>query len=299
MKKIKLLLIFSISFFFSKGYGQFFQTEYYSTHHLYFEAGGGVGIMNCITDLGGANGTAKYYLNEIKSKNFALSPTVFAGITYQDIIGARLQGTWGKIQSADGDITGKAVVDDYKRNRNLSFRSKITEIALLFEFRPLILFDLEPKKWAPEPYLNAGVGWFHFNPQTQYKGQWVDLKPLHTEGEGFPEYPGVSNYSLSQVNIPMGIGLRYKLSPRFNIRLEYLHRMLFTDYLDDASSPKFINPATFDKNLSPASAAAAKALYDRNLNGRVPPRRGNPKDNDTYMSLSIKLGIALGNKERP
>jgi len=27
---------------------------------------------------------------------------------------------------------------------------------------------------------------FHFNPKTEYNGTTVELRPLHTEGEGFP-----------------------------------------------------------------------------------------------------------------
>lgn len=250
--------------------------------------------MNCITDLGGANGIKKYYLNEMRPKNFRFNGSIYASAVYHNFIGARLQAARGQILAGDYDITGKSIYADYKRNRNLSFKSNITEIALLFDFRPLIVFDLEPKKWAPEPYITAGIGWFSFNPKTEYKGRSVDLKPLHTEGQGFPEYPGVSNYKLSQINIPAGIGLRYKLSPRYQIGLEYLHRILFTDYLDDASSVKFVDPASFDKNLSPAAVEYAKALYNRSLNGRKPPSRGNPKNNDTYMSLSVRLGIVLG-----
>ncbi len=278
----------------SKIYSQFFRTEFYSNNPIYYEVGATVGVMNCITDLGGASGSVKYYLNEIRAKNFKPGGSIYAGVVYKNFIGARLQGARGQVQSGDYDITGTTIYADYKRNRNLSFKSNITEISLLFNFRPLELTNLEPKKWAPEPYLLAGFGWFSFNPQTQYNGSWVDLQPLHTEGEGFPEYPGVSNYKLSQVNIPVGIGLRYKLSSRFNLSLEYVHRILFTDYLDDASSIKFIDPASFDKNLSPASAVNARALYNRTLNGRTPPSRGNPKNNDTYMSLALRLGVVLG-----
>lgn len=294
MKKIKILFVFLLCICFSKIYSQFFKTQYYSNSPIYYEAGAGIGVMNSITDLGGANGDKNYYINEIKVKNFKLSGNIFAGIVYNSFIGARLQGTWGQVQAADGDIAGKSIRADYKRNRNLSFKSNITEVALLFDFRPLILFELEPRKLLPEPYLTAGIGWFSFNPQTQYNGRWVDLKPLRTEGQGFPEYPSVSNYKLSQVNVPVGIGLRYKLSSRYNIRLEFVHRILFTDYLDDASSQKYIDPTAFDKNLSPALAADAKALYNPSLNGRIPPRRGNPNNNDTYMSLSLKLGVVLG-----
>ncbi|MEO8734182.1 MAG: hypothetical protein ABI373_07615, partial [Flavobacteriales bacterium] len=50
-------------------------------------------------------------------------------------------------------------------------------------------------------YLFAGVGAFHFNPQAQYKGNWVDLRPLGTEGQGLPGGP--VEYSLTGVCIPM------------------------------------------------------------------------------------------------
>ncbi|WP_018611403.1 outer membrane beta-barrel protein [Segetibacter koreensis] len=294
MQKVKVILFLTLSCCFSKIYSQFFQTEYYSTSPFYYEVGGGIGAMNCITDLGGANGDKKYYINEIKAKNFRPSVDIFAGVVYHNYLGMRLQGSRGQIRSSDADIKGNTIIANYKRNRNQSFRTNITEVALIFEFRPLVLFDLQPRKWAPEPYIDAGFGWFSFNPQTQYNGHWLDLKPLHTEGEGFPEYPSVSNYKLHQYNVPIGIGLRYKLSSRLNIRLEYMHRILFTDYLDDASSQKYIDPSAFDKNLSPEAAADAKALYLRSINGTIPPRRGNPNNNDTYMSLTLKLGVILG-----
>ncbi len=295
MKTVKIFLFFLLSgCFSSKIYSQFFKTDYYSNSPIYYEVGAGAGLLNCITDVGGANGKVKYYLNEIRAKNFKPAASIYAGIFYHNFLGARLQGSFGQIRAGDYDIIGNSIYAEYKRNRNLSFKSNIKEVALLFDFRPLVLFNLEPKKWVPEPYLIAGFAWFSFNPQTQYNGRWVDLKPLHTEGEGFPEYPAVSEYNLSQFNIPLGVGLRYKLSSRYNISLEYIHRKLFTDYLDDASRPDFIDPALFDKYLSPAAAADAKSLYNRSINGTVPPTRGIPKNNDTYMSLSLKLGVVLG-----
>lgn len=294
MKKLKGFLFFFLSCCFSKVQSQFFQTQsFYNSDPIYYEIGGGIGAMNCITDVGGANGVTKYYLNEIRGKNFRLSGSVYAGLTYHNFIGARLEGTWGKIQSADADIKGSSIYAVYKRNRNLSFQTNISEFSLLFEFHPLPLYDLEPRKGLPEPYLIAGIGHFSYNPQTFYNGHWVDLKPLHTEGEAFPEYPSVSNYSLNQFNIPIGIGARFKLSERVNFRVEYVHRILFTDYLDDASNPKYVDPTTFDKNLPPASAEVAKVLSNPSLNGRIPPTRGNPKNNDTYMTLNFRLGLLL------
>jgi hypothetical protein len=293
MKKTKLLGFFLLSCGFSTVYSQSFQSQpYYGNAPIYYEIGGGMGAMNCITDLGGA-ANEKFYINEIKGRNYKFSGSIYASAIYHNFIGARLEATSGQVSSADRDVEGNSMTAVYKRNRNLSFSSKIKELSLLFEFHPLPLFDLEPKKWWPEPYILAGIGLFSFNPQTKYNGNMVDLKPLHTEGEGFPEYPAVSNYSLTQANIPVGFGLRYKLTSRVNLRLEYIHRKLFTDYLDDASSKKYVDPVTFDKNLSPELAALAKALYNPSLNGRNPPRRGDPGDKDVFMTLFIKIGVSL------
>lgn len=302
MKKVKTILVFAVSFCFSaRIYSQVIQSRYYYYYDkpVYFEIGAGIGAMNCITDLGGANGDKAYYINEIRGKNFKPGGSIYASVMYHNFFGGRLEGTWGQVQSADSDITGTTVNAKSRRVRNLSFRSNITEIALLMEFHPLLVFNLEGRKWIVEPYAVAGIGWFSFNPQAQYKGTWVDLKPLHTEGQGFPEYPAVNNYKLSRLNMPLGIGVRYELTSRINIRLEYLHRVLSTDYLDDASSKKFINSTAFDKNLPPVLAANAKALYNRSNQARLPARRGNPDNNDTYMSLSLKVGVILSRQYQP
>ena len=296
MKVLKLFFLPLIFFLFSpRIYSQLF----YDNQPYTYEFGVGVSAMNCITDLGGANTETKYYFNEIKFKNFRASGSVYASVTYYDFLSAKLQASWGSVRSADSDIKGNSITAVYKRNRNLSFRSNIAEVSLLFDFYPLKLIKLQESEWVVDPYLTAGLGLFTFNPQTQYNGNWIDLKPLHTEGEGFPEYPAVSNYGLTKAEIPLGIGVKYNLSSKLNLRLEYLHRVLFTDYLDDASSQKFVNPDVFDKNLPPASAAAARDLFNRSINGRTPPRRGNPDNNDTYMSLSLKVGIVLGRDYKP
>ncbi len=144
------------------------------------------------------------------------------------------------------------------------------------------------------PYITAGVGWFSFNPETEYKGHMIALQPLHLEGQGFSEYKDVKEYKTSQTNVPIGGGIRYEISALMNVRFEFLHRILFTDYLDDASSKGYVDPAVFAKNLNPIQAAYATALFNRSLDGKTPARRGNPNNNDSYMSFSVKLSVALG-----
>jgi hypothetical protein len=152
-----------------------------------------------------------------------------------------------------------------------------------------------------------GLGVFHFNPQgsLQQGGNevWYNLRPLHTEGEGW--VPGRKEYSLTQANIPMGAGIRYFLSEDINISFELIYRKLFTDYLDDVST-SYINPALFAQHLSPTQAALAEEISNKSAEGYNTPgyvagdKRGTPSNNDAYFTFGFKLGIRLtgGQRER-
>jgi hypothetical protein len=231
-------------------------------------------------------------------------------------VGLRIEYTTGMVGAADSSQKNYAASSDGRYERNLSFRSPISEVALIAEFHPLYIF----KNWANSddppphfsPYLLAGVGHFHFNPQALYEGQWVDLQPLHTEGEGFKEYPNVKEYSLNQFNIPWGFGFRYELTSIINLRLEVIDRVLFTDYLDDVST-RYIDPSVFKEYLSGTQLQEALALYMRprpsttepwvnprpgNLSkGIIGSIRGDPNNNDNYFSVNLKVGIILGREK--
>jgi hypothetical protein len=147
-----------------------------------------------------------------------------------------------------------------------------------------------------------GVGVFHFNPQgiDPATGQWVNLRPLHTEGEGFTEYPDRKEYSLWQLNIPYGVGVKYWMSENFSLGLEIITRKTFTDYIDDVSTT-YIDPTLFSKYLSPSQAALATRMADKSNAGvgrTVGDQRGNSKNNDSYYSIGFKLGFRLGGGDR-
>lgn len=156
------------------------------------------------------------------------------------------------------------------------------------------------------PYIFAGVGMFSYNPKgtlTDQNGNvtWHDLAPLHTEGQGFDEYPDRKPYALTQMNLPYGAGIRYMATERMNLSFELLYRKTFTDYVDDLSTD-YVDPALFDKYLSQADAVIAKQINDKAFTSYVPgsPRfvpgyqRGNPKNNDSYFSFVLKVGVRLG-----
>ncbi|MEO6290205.1 MAG: hypothetical protein ABIO76_09805, partial [Ginsengibacter sp.] len=175
---------------------------------------------------------------------------------------------------------------------------------LVAELHPFYIFgDFDEDHYPPavSPYVVMGVGYFHFNPQAKLNGNYVNLQPLSTEGEGFSEYPNVAVYKLSQICFPVGIGGRYDLSPLVNIRAEIVSRILLTDYLDDVSG-RYIDPTVFANHLSGIQLQRALLLNDRHKPGAQTAHpdgiRGRPTNNDAYITFSLKLGLTLGRQRR-
>jgi hypothetical protein len=268
-----------------------------------FEAGISLGPMNAFTDIGGRRGNGQTGAKDFNIKNTKLYGSIYVTTTYNDLFSVRLEITRGGVKSNDSlleNVKGSAIG---RYNRNLSFRSDISEVTATLELHPLVLLGNADPDAPVSPYVIGGLGYFHFNPQASLNGQWIDLQPLHTEGQGFDEYPDRKVYKLNQINIPLGVGLRYQLSNSFNFRLEYITRKLNTDYLDDVST-YYIDPALFSKYLTGTNLTNALILNNRvrpntpsnQTTARPGGIRGNPKDNDHYFSLNFKIGYRFGNK---
>lgn len=274
-----------------------------------FELGGSVGIMNCLTDIGGKKGLGKKMAGDLNFGNNRVNGSIYFTATYKEAVALRLEGTWGSISSYDSILLKERATTNGRYERNLSFRSKISEVALIAEFHPLFMFinwslrdDQDPPRLSP--YLAAGVGWYSFNPQAKSRtGEYVDLQPLSTEGQGFAEYPERKPYKLSQFNIPLGIGLRYELSSTFNLRAELLHRVLYTDYLDDVST-NYVNNDVFQNYFTGQQLQDAIDLASNQRTNTGPESykfrktengiRGNPRNKDSYFTFNIKIGLTFG-----
>jgi len=314
MKKLTLLTA-CILLLIGSGYKASAQYYFYDNNSydnpLMFELGGSVGIMNCLSDVGGRKGAGKGFIKDLNIGNNQLNGSIYLSATYKEAVAIRLEGTFGTIKAYDSILKSVAATTSGRYERNLSFKTKISEISLVAEFHPFFMFgnymgrDVEPPYWSP--YIVGGVAFFSFNPQTLYKGQYVDLQPLSTEGQGFAEYPDRKPYKLSQISFPIGLGVRYELSKDFNLRAEFLHRITATDYLDDVST-RYINTNLFSNYLSPAEAKMATELsYNNRTNplGSTGPFRktsggirGNPKNKDAYFTFNIKIGLLLGRQSR-
>jgi hypothetical protein len=121
---------------------------------------------------------------------------------------------------------------------------------------------------------------------------------LSTEGQGFAEFPDRKPYKLKQFNFPLGIGIKYKLTPLCNMSIECVSRLLNTDYLDDVST-EYIDQGLFPKYLSGKQLSDALSLNDRQaeLNPthvtNVGWQRGNSNNNDSYFTINIKMSLVF------
>ncbi len=269
------------------------------------EAGLNFGPTFFLGDLGGGYGKGTTFLKDLNLEETRFMKGAFVSIYPADWIGLRVAAQITYLSGQDNNITTDGIHEAYRKERNLDFKSNVWELYTAIEVFPLMMFnkydDYDPRL---KPYGFAGIGLFKFNPMgsltaTNGNKTWYELQPLRTEGQGMSEYPDKKPYNLTQINIPMGVGLKYELSDRVNLATELLYRKTFTDYIDDVSTT-YINENFFDNYLSAPNAAIARKIHDKAVAltpaNRTAPgvQRGNATNNDAYFSTVIKLGIKLG-----
>lgn len=231
------------------------------------------------------------YIGDLQSSRYTTSQSngaFGAGLQY-DLSGhfSLLSNlSYGRISAADG-YAQKALL----RARNLNFESVITEWNILFEYN---LLDLRTHRVTP--YLFGGVALFHFNPYAyDTLGRKVYLRPLSTEGEGLAQYPGRKPYALTQLSIPFGGGIKFRVSDRVVVAYEINMRKTFTDYLDDVST-RYVDQNTL---LAARGPEAVEMAYRGNevADGKPYPAdgtvRGNAKQKDWYYMSGLRVTIAL------
>ncbi|MDI9320184.1 MAG: DUF6089 family protein [Phycisphaerales bacterium] len=227
-------------------------------------------------------------------------------------------GTVAASDKMNADLAKKAekYEDDavQRFQRNLDVRVNIWEANLLFEVNPFRFSHISRMAHRHfQPYLLFGITGYHFQSKGRYinkvpgaagssNEQWINLYNLHIEGDGFAE-TGVKAYKQWQMAIPLGIGGKWDLSPKFAIGLEFQYRYCFTDYLDGVSG-KYIDPKLYDKYL-PQDANLARAMSDKSWeldpsNIHVPGQmRGSNKGKDAYSTLSITFFYKFKSRAMP
>ncbi|WP_026209616.1 DUF6089 family protein [Cytophaga aurantiaca] len=219
--------------------------------YRYYSIGGCLNVMNYVGDLDPgpsflSPGTRYTRYNIGVTGLYRIKPRI------------SLRGTisYGRIKGDDAN-SSLDNEDKYRAFRNLSFRNQIYEA----KFDLVIDLFENSRRYTKRPdytpYMFIGLAYFHHSPEAKNpQGDWIDLKSLHTEGQGLPGGP--KNYSRNQLAIPIGVGFRYKLSKQWDLAFDIGWRFTLTDYLDDVAG------VYYDKQkLTDAYGDEARIMSDR------------------------------------
>lgn len=256
------------------------------------------------SEVGYTLGTSNY-LGDLQSADYSYrNQHLFSGIFGRYNANAQLafRGffNYGRVSGNDKNSGEQDLI-----KRNLSFRTNIIELGLQAEINVLPFNKFDPNKKKAKRYFNwtpyffGGINLFQFNPKTFYNGNWIALQPLCTEGQN-TSFNSQKEYSLTQVAIPFGIGLKFQVNPKLCVGLELGARKTFTDYLDDVSGnyPDFAKLANEKGPLS-----TILSFRGDELPGFVPSQypaigdvRGHSDNLDWYITNTISLSYRFYSK---
>lgn len=269
-----------------------------------------IGAANFLGELGGANQIGTNFVKDLEFS--ATRPSFALGMRYKYARRLAVKGGfYYQLLSGSDNLTK----EPFRHNRNLSFRSNIFELSVQTEFyftkeQSGHLYKIKNakgmKSYDWQSYLFVGIGGFYYNPQAKYKGDWVSLQPLGTEGQGLPG--GAKKYSRVSACIPYGLGIKYGLDKDWSVGLEIGIRKTFTDYIDDVSTIYYDNSALFVAHGEASAALADPSLqnypdeFGGNATGYVQSaagqQRGDKKDKDAYMFINITVSYKVPHKRR-
>ena len=211
----------------------------------------------------GLVGGGSYYIGELNPGTPFVHTKPAYGIFYRRNLNSRLAL---QLHGFRGTLKGDGGSSIILADPNLSFETKVTEIAAQFEVNFFDYFTGSQRNNI-SPYIFGGVGVFMFNPKNSAN---QELKLLHTEGQG--TIGGPKQYKLTQLCFPFGIGMKYSISRFIGLGMEWGMRKTTTDYIDDISGT---DPTTG-------------------------MQRGNSKNNDWYSFalINISFKFRMFEKER-
>jgi hypothetical protein len=202
--------------------------------------------------------------------------------------------------------------DKYRNNRNLNFKSNIFELEARIEGgwqsrrRGANRYGIvqnygKARNYTHNLFAFLGVGAFYFNPKGRTPtGDWVKLKPLHTEGQGLAGGP--KQYKNFSFCIPIGGYYKLTINKVWSVGLEVTYRKTFTDYIDDVGTVYYDNSA-----LSEAYGALSAQMADPNkgeiygatspATDGTPAQRGD-KQKDAFVSLELTTSYIFKKQRR-
>ena len=263
----------------------------------------GIGGNIFMGDLGGGDENGRHFFNFQDMDPGILKPSAMVGYRYRlvDRLAGKFTFTFSKVAADDANAKNEA-----RRSRNLNFKSNLMEFGIGGEYYFLREKDLPRfggegsfwKRWSG--YISVEIALLHFNPMGNYDGQWYELQPLCTEGQGTGveflardggnEYVVAANdpYKLTAISIPVGIGFKCQITREVALGVELLQHFTTTDYIDDCSSYYF----NYDEQGIAPPSEMTMVFADRRNGGSsagTGGKRGNSGYNDTYFTALFTL----------
>ena len=294
----------------------------------------GLGINNFMGDLAGGRGDAAHFFGLKDFKFSDTRPAATLGWRYRILepLSVRVDFSYAMMHADDSKSK-----NENRELRNLSFRSNTFELGAKIDY--YFIKEKEVARYATftrgslfrniSAYVFVGFGGLHFNPKAEYDGSWYALQPLHTEGQGTGyEYETLNEdgvlvkvspkdeYKLWAFTIPIGLGVKYRLTKKLAISLEISNHYTTSDYLDDSKSDYYFNYNDADYLAAVAAGKANAApsdltpiLADRHLvkddaGNKVEAtepmsmgqmKRGDSSYNDAYIVTLISLHYKFSN----
>lgn len=236
----------------------------------------------------GVFGGGSYYIGDLNPNRHFVDSKLAYGLIFRYNLttrySLRFNATYGEVWANDADNS-----NEFQVNRNLSFKSKLFELAFGMEL-DMFKYRITDMKYPITPYFFYQFAYARINPKTEFDGNEVALQPLGTEGQasGLPRTKN-NRYSLNQFTVPLGIGLKFNLRARVAMSIEYGIRKTFTDYMDDVSG-NYVNRDFLRESNGPLAAD----LSDRSLvvsGDHSGTNRGNSVAKDWYAFYGIMITI--------
>ena len=241
-------------------------------------------LFNSSTELGFKGGLS-YYTGDLNSTHFSSANPAVSFIARRNL--DRRFSVKGEVSVMKIDADDRLSDDLIELDRGLHFRSQIYELSSQVEFN-FLPFETGSVLYNWSPFIFGGISLFNFNPQAENSnGQWVDLQPLGTEGQGTTAYPDRKLYPITQVAIPLGGGVKYTLNDRLNIMISFSGRKTFTDYIDDVSKTYPGIPTEF--------TAENIEMSDPTYTHSKDEQRGDDLENDWFFYSGISITFRLNN----
>ncbi len=261
----------------------------------------GIGVTNFLGELGGRDAVGSDFIFDLETSMFR--PALHVEYSYRVARRVAIKGGFHY-----GIIAGNDALTEepFRKNRNIHFKSNVFELSVKGEFRLLEskprarykLIGVKSRRAGGELYVFGGIGITYFNPKANYNGEWVELKPLGTEGQNFSD--GIAPYSNFTPVFPLGFGYRHNVTGQLSIGLEIAHRITLTDYMDDTSGKYYDKGAILAQDGPVAAHFSDPSLgYRTNPDGGVVPmkvdplQRGDPEDNDSYFFVVATISYKL------